>query len=179
MNHKKKTIATSLLSVMLAGWLLTGCSETVAPSPNIFQRAQGATAAPPPPSGFLGNDYSLLTPPTKGSDQQEMLRYRNANINSSIYNAVIIAPVTFWINDDSKIPAADRQILCNYFDKVLNKDLGKNFTIVNQPGPGVAKLSAALTDATSAIPVLRTISLVSPQARVLSLITMATTGTYP
>jgi Protein of unknown function (DUF3313) len=47
------------------------------------------------------------------------------------------------------------------------------------PGPGVAKLSAALTDATSAVPVLRTISLISPQARLLSLITMASTGTYP
>jgi hypothetical protein len=46
------------------------------------------------------------------------------------------------------------------------KHIGKNFAIVDQPGPGVAKLSAALTDATSAVPVLRTISLVSPQARV-------------
>jgi hypothetical protein len=181
MSHERKNmkLLTSLLSVILAGWLLTGCSQTVAPSPNIFQRAQGETAAPPPPSGFLGNDYSLLTPPAKGSDQQEMLRYLNANINWSSYNAVIIAPVMFWANDDSRVSAANRQILCNYFDQVLNKDLGKNFTIVNRPGPGVAKLSAALTDATSAIPVLRTISLVSPQARVLSLIKMATTGAYP
>jgi hypothetical protein len=41
------------------------------------------------------------------------------------------------------------------------------------------KLSAALTDATSDIPLLHTITLVSPQARVLSLITMAAPGTYP
>ena len=46
-------------------------------------------------------------------------------------------------------------------ERVLVKELGKNFTIVDQSGPGVAKLSAALTDATSAVPVLRTISLVS------------------
>ena len=55
----------------------------------------------------------------------------------------------------------------------------KNFTIVDQPGPGVAMVSAALTDATSAVPVLRTISLVSPQVWVLSLIKMVTTGAYP
>jgi Protein of unknown function (DUF3313) len=181
MNHKKKRtkVAIGLLSVMLAGWLVAGCSQTVAPSPNIFQRAHGETPARPPPTGFLGNDYSLLTPPTERSDQQEMLRYSNTNINWSNYNAIIIAPVSFWAVDDSKVSAADQQTLCNYFDKVLIKDLGKNFTIVDQPGPGVTKLSVALTDATSAIPVLRTISLVSPQARVLGLIKMATTGTYP
>jgi hypothetical protein len=181
MNNKKKSIKlpTIPLSFMLAGWLLAGCSQTVTPSPNIFQRAQGQTPARPPPSGFLGNDYSLLTPPAEGSDQQSMLRYTNANTNWSNYNAIIIAPVTFWAVDDSRVSAADQQTLCKYFDKVLIKALGKNFTIVDQPGPGVAKLSAALTDATSAVPVLRTISLVSPQARVLSLIKMAATGTYP
>jgi hypothetical protein len=164
---------------MLAGWLLAGCSQTVTPSPTIFERAQGETPAPPPRSGFLGNNYSLLTPPADGSDQQVMLRYTNANINWSSYNAIIIVPVTFWAADDSTVSAADQQILCDYFDKVLIKDLGKNFSIVDQPGPGVAKLSAALTNATWAVPILRTISLVSPQARVLSLIKMATTGTYP
>jgi hypothetical protein len=181
MNHKKKNmkLLTSLLAFMLAGWLLAGCSQTVTPSPNIFQRARGQTQAQPPPSGFFGNDYSLLAPPAAGSDQQAMLRYTNANIKWGNYDAIIITPVTFWAVDDSKVSAADQQTLCNYFDKVLVKDLGKNFTIVDQPGPGVAKLSAALTDATSAVPVLRTISLVSPQARVLSLIKMATTGTYP
>ena len=40
------------------------------------------------------------------------------------------------------------------------------------------KLSLALTDATSAVPVLRSISVVVPQARVLSAIKMVATGTY-
>ena len=40
------------------------------------------------------------------------------------------------------------------------------------------KLSVALTDATSAVPGLRSISVVVPQARVLSAIKMAATGTY-
>ena len=181
MNHIKKTVnlPISLLSIILAGLLLAGCAQTVAPSPSIFQRAQGKTPAPPPPSGFFGNGYSLLTPPAEGSSQQAMLQYTNTDINWGSYNAIIIAPVTFWGTDDSKVSAAVQQILCTYFDKVLLNELGKNFAIADQPGPGVAKLSVALTDATSAIPVLRTISLVWPQGRVLSLIKLATTGTYP
>jgi hypothetical protein len=90
----------------------------------------------------------------------------------------MIAPVTFWAADDSKVSAADQQTLCNYAYNVFVTDLGKNFTIVDQPGPGVMKLSAALTDATSAVPALRSISVVVPQARLLSAIKMVATGTY-
>jgi hypothetical protein len=45
-------------------------------------------------------------------------------------------------------------------------------------GPGVAKLTVALTDATSATPVLRTISVIVPQAHALNLIKAGLTGTY-
>jgi len=167
-----------LTFALLAGLLLAGCAQTVAPGPNIIQRAQGETPAPPPPTGFLGNDYSLLTPPTAGSDQNAALRYINPNANWASYNKIMIAPVTFWAADDSKISAVDQQALCNYMYNVLVTDLGKTFAIVDQPGPGVIKVSAALTDASSAVPVLRSVSVVVPQARALSVIKMAATGTY-
>jgi hypothetical protein len=175
-ENMKSTIR--LLSVLVAGLLLAGCSQTAAPEPSVIQRATGETPAPPPPTGFLGNDYSLLTPPAEGSDQKAMLRYVNPSANWGSYNKIMIAPVTFWANDDSKVSAADQQALCDYAYNVFVKDLGKNFVIVDQPGPGVLKLSAALTDATSAVPVLRSVSVVVPQARALSLIKMAATGTY-
>src|SRR5208282_6398561 len=180
MLHKSKNMksAVGLLSLLLTGLLLTGCAQTVAPAPNIIQRASGETPAPPPPTGFLGNDYSLLTPPTAGSDQNAALRYVNPNANWASYNKIMIAPVTFWAADDSKVSAADQQALCNYMYTVLVGDLGKTFAIVDQPGLGVIKVSAALTDATSAVPVLRTISVVVPQARAVSVIKMAATGTY-
>src|ERR1700686_2081429 len=65
MNRESRNmkLANCLASVVLAGWLLAGCSQTAAPEPNLIQRAQGETPAPPPPSGFLGSDYSLMTPP--------------------------------------------------------------------------------------------------------------------
>jgi len=175
-GNMKRTIG--LLSVLVAALLLAGCSQTAAPEPTIIQRATGETPAPPPPTGFLGNDYSLLTPPAPGSDQKAILRYVNPNASWSSYNKIMVAPVTFWANDDSSISAADQQALCDYAYNVFVKELGKNFVIVDQPGPGVLKLSAALTDATSAVPVLRSVSVVIPQARALSMIKMAATGTY-
>jgi hypothetical protein len=180
MNHKNRNvkIAVGLLSAVLGGSFLAACSQTAAPEPNIIQRAQGETVTPPAPSGFLGNDYSLLTAPTEGSDQKAMLRYVNPNVNWGSYNKVMIAPVTFWAADDSKVSAADQQALCNYAYNEFVKVLGKNFILASQPGPGVMKISVALTDATSAVPVLRSISVVVPQARVLSAIKMAATGTY-
>jgi len=180
MDHKSSSskLTASLVSLALAGTLLAGCSQTAAPAPSIMQRVQGETPAPPPPTGFLGNDYSLLTPPAEGSDQKAMLRYVNPNVNWGSYNKIMVAPVTYWAADDSKVSAADQQALCDYAYSTTVKELGKNFVLTNQPGPGVMKLSLALTDATSAVPVLRSISVVIPQARVLSAIKMVATGTY-
>src|SRR5712672_2368954 len=84
--------AIGLLSVLLAGSLLVGCSQTAAPEPSVIQRATGEKEAAPAPSGFLGNDYSLLTPPAEGGDQKAMLRYVNPNANWSSYNKIMIAP---------------------------------------------------------------------------------------
>ena len=180
MNHSNRSmkLAIGLLSATLVGWLLAGCAQTAAPAPNIIQRAQGETPAPPPPSGFLGSDYSLLQPGAPGSGQQAMLAYTNPNANFTSYSKIMIAPVTFWADDDSKVSSADQQKLCDYFYNVLQTDFSKNFTVVDEPGPGVAKLSVALSDATSAVPGLRSVSVVVPQARALSLIKMAATGTY-
>ncbi len=171
-------IASGLAFAILAGWLLAACSQTAAPEPNALQRAEGATPAGPAPSGFLGSDYSLLQPPAEGSGQKAMLAYTNPNGNFSSYNKIMIAPVTYWADADSKVSAEDQQKLCNYFYNVLQQDFSKNFTIVNEPGPGVAKLSVALSDATAATPGLRSVSVLVPQARALSLIKMAATGTY-
>jgi len=164
-------------AVMLAAFV-AGCSQTAAPSPNIAQRVEGEKPAAPPPSGFLGSDYSLLQPGTPGSGQEAMLAYISSSVSWNSYNKVMIAPVTYWADNDSKLSSSEQQVLCDYFYNVLQQDLGKNFTIVSESGPGVAKLTVALTDATSATPVLRTISVVVPQAHALNLIKAGLTGTY-
>jgi Protein of unknown function (DUF3313) len=168
---------SAVAAIMLAV-LVAGCSQTAAPSPNIVERAKGETPAVPPPSGFLGSDYSLLQPGAPGSGQEAMLAYINSSANWGSYNKIMISAVTFWADNDSKLSSNEQQVLCNYFYNVLQQDLGNNFTIVSDPGPGVAKLEVALTDATSATPGLRTISVVVPQAHALNLIKAGLTGTY-
>jgi Protein of unknown function (DUF3313) len=144
----------------------------------LIQRAEGETVAPPPPSGFLGSDYSLLRPPARGPAQQAMLAYINPNASFSSYNKIMVAPVTYWADANCTVSADTQQNLCDYFYNVLQQSLSKNFIVVNERGPGVAKFSAALSDATAATPGLRSISVVVPQARVLSMLSSAATGTY-
>ena len=180
LNRKSENIkaAANLLSLLLAAFLVAGCSQTAAPEPNIVQRAQGETPAPPPPNGFLGSEYSLMQPAGQGSDQHAMLRYINPSASWSSYTQIMVVPVTFWAADDTKVSAHDQQILCDYFYVTLVQYLSKNFTIVYGPGPGVMKLAVALTDASAAVPGLRTISVVVPQARALNMIQQVATGTY-
>jgi Protein of unknown function (DUF3313) len=182
MNQKISYVklATGVASAALAGWLFVACSQTAAPAPNLVQRVEGEQAAPPPATGFLGSDYSLLQPPSSGSvpGQKAMLAYINPNANFSQYNQVFIAPVTYWADASSKLTAAQQQRLCNYMYTVLQKDFAKNFAIASEPGPNIAKLTAALTDATAATPGLRAISVAEPHLRALDMIKKELTGTY-
>ncbi|SRR5579875_46244 len=181
-------LVAALLAVVLGACALAGCSQTSSAQPNVVERAQGETAAPaPPPSGFLGADYALLTPKSQdpnapsivgNQEQQAALAYVAPGVNFSQYNKVIIDPVTYWADSDSTLPANQQQVLCNYFDDVLVKAFSKNYQIVTDPGPDTVRLAVALTDATSAVPVLRTVSVVVPQAHALNVIKMAATGTY-
>ena len=127
---------------------------------------------------FLGSDCSLLT--TGGKDQVS-LRYVNSTPATpwSQYNKILIDPVTFWGGSSTQISASDQQMLVNYFSQQLKEKLGKKFEIVNQAGPGVIKLDVALTDAEAATPVLRSISMIVPQAHMLSNLKYLATGTMP
>jgi hypothetical protein len=173
-------ITAGLVSAAFAGWLLAACSQTTGASPNIIQRVEGETPATPPQSGFLGSDYSLLQPVSSGSvpGQQALLAYINPNVNFAQYNKLMIAPVTFWADSNSSISSAEQQELTNYFYTVLQQTLSKNFTLTDDPGPGVLKFSAALTDASSATPALRTVSVVVPQAHALNMVKYGLTGKY-
>lgn len=168
----------SLLSAFAGMLLITGCAQTTGQSPNLVQRVEGTAPATPPPNGFLGSDYTMLQNASTDPGQKAALAYTNSNATFSSYSKIIISPVTYWADSDSTLSADQQQILCNYFYTVLQKTFSQNFTLVTDPGPGVARLSVALIDATSAVPVLRTISVVVPQAHALNLIKYGLTGTY-
>ena len=107
------------------------------------------------------------------------LRYVNPDAKWTTYKSVMLQPVTFWAGDDDKLSTKDQHQLTNYFYQALEKQLGTKFQMVSEPGPGVMRVQVALEDATTATPVLRSISMVIPQARALATLKVLATGSYP
>jgi hypothetical protein len=142
---------------------LAACSVTEQSKPDTLQQ-----------TGFL-KDYSQLQPGTK---DQALLVYINPNAQWRQYTRVMIAPVTFWGDSSSKVSVEDQQQLCSYYYNKLNEDLSKKFEVVARPGPGVMTVRVALTDPTTATPVLRSVSVVIPQARLLNSVGNLATGSY-
>src|SRR5271166_5124630 len=107
------------------------------------------------------------------------LRYLAPGVNWAEYTKVLISPVAFYGSEKSKISGADQQQLTNYLYQALVKSVGAKFPLVETPGPGVMRLQVGLTDVEGATPVLRTVSMLVPQARALATLKYAATGTYP
>jgi len=128
-----------------------------------------------PTNGLLGNTQLL----TVGGKDQMSLRYVNPNVQWTQYNKVLLEPVTFWGDDKTKISAKDQQMLSNFLEEQLYEQLSQKYQMVNEPGEGVMRLHVALVDAEAATPILRTVSMVIPQARTLSTLKYLATGTYP
>lgn len=108
-----------------------------------------------------------------------LLRYVDSNAHWTSYNSVMIQPVTFWADDDSKISPKEQQELTNFFHQALETQLATKYSVVTAPAPGVMRIQVAIDDADSATPVLRTISMLIPQARALATLKFLATGTYP
>jgi len=104
--------------------------------------------------------------------------YINPNANWKQYDKIMIEPVEFWDDPDTKVSPADQHTLTAYAYNKLKEELQKNFTLVDQGGPGVLQLQVALMNATAATPGLRSVSVVIPQARILTAGASLATGSY-
>jgi hypothetical protein len=144
--------------------LLTGCAVTE-------QRPVEPTSC-----AFLGKDCAKLKPGTEG---QAALRYVNPAAKWSQYTKVMIEPVTFWGGQGSQYSPEEQQALLDYFYQSLQKHLGEKFQVVGKAGPGVMKIQVAVTDAESATPVMRSVTMIVPQAHMLSNIKYLVTDTFP
>jgi hypothetical protein len=163
-NIAKRTAKT--LAMASALLLLSACATT--------QKATLDRAALN--CGLLGDVCGKLTP---GGQDQASLRYVSPSARWTDYNKVMIEPVTFWGGDTTSVSAADQQMLVNYFSQQLKLQLGKKFQVVDQAGPGVMKLAVAMTDAKTATPALRSISMIVPQVHLLAGLKYLATGTFP
>jgi hypothetical protein len=172
---KQRTLS-SIAAIGLATMLLfAGCSTTVESKPEAAKALESGGTLPPAVTSFFGPDASKLQPGPQGG---AALAYINPNAQWSKYTKIQLQPVEFWAAPDTKVSESDQQMLTSYFYNKLTEDLSKSFTLVNQPGPDVLTLRVALMDATTAVPGLRTISVVVPQARVLNGIQSLATGSY-
>lgn len=130
----------ALAAVLLCG--VTGCSTT--------RQARSVT-----PSGFLGSDvYALMKP---GTGDQAKLRYVRPDVDWAKFTKVDIEPVQLWTGEKdsqlAKLSEKDQETLTSFFYTSLVKELGKNMTVVNQPGPDTLVVRAAITEAKKCRPV--------------------------
>jgi hypothetical protein len=126
--------------------------------------------------GFLGDAYDKLQP---GSDGQLALRYVDAAADWRQYDKLLLEPVQFWVGADSKLGADVEQMMSAYLCNAIQENLTKRqFQLVDLPGKGVIRVQLAIVDATAATPLLRTVSVIIPQARLLNEAQGLLSGTY-
>lgn len=161
---KSKNWACGVMGLALAAGLLSGCTST-------YQARKAE------PSGFLG-DYSQLRP---GQGDEALLVYVNSRANFQAYNKIMLDPVRIYATRDSslaKLPQEDLRRLVNYLDATMREHLAGDYTMVNQPGPGVMRLRMAITEARGAKVVLDTISTLMPIGLALSEVKNLATGSH-
>ena len=128
---------------------------------------------------FLSPDVcKRLEPADTGKADVMGLRYVNPNAQWTHYKKILLAPVGFWGGDDTSVSKEDQIALTNYFDQALRQALTKKLQVVQAPGPATIEIDVALADVGKATPVLRTVSMVAPQAHASSTLKYVAAGTY-
>src|SRR5260370_40315470 len=168
----------AMLLALLAGAavlasVLSACAATSQGQVALQQQTPTGQTDPTGAAQFLGSDAALLQP---GAEGQAAYVYINPNVQWSNYKKVLLKPVEFWDTPDSSVSPDDQKMLTSYFYNSLQKNLQKNFTIVDQPGPGVITFAVAIINAEAATPGLRSVSLFIPQARILNYAQSLATG---
>ena len=153
--------------------VLSACAATSQGQVALQQETPTGQTAPTGAAQFLGSDASLLQP---GAEGQAAFIYINPNVQWSNYKKILLKPVEFWDTPDSGVSPDNQKMLTSYFYNSLQKNLQQNFTIVDQPGPGVVTFAVAIINAEAATPGLRSVSLVIPQARILNYAQSLATG---
>jgi hypothetical protein len=97
-------------------------------------------------AGFL-KDYSKLAPNPNLEGDVKTFVQAGADKNLRRYIAVIVEPVDVYLAsdaDDAKLPEDTRAAVANYFRAALTQAVSDAFPVVDQPGPLVLRLRAAV-----------------------------------
>ena len=129
------------------------------------------------PSGFL-EDYRgfQAAPGWSGA-----LIYRSGERPLAPYRAILLEPVSIWTKADAEYRGVDPEELAElgrYFREAALEALGgSDYSIVEEPGPGVLRVRAAITDVVPTRPLLNTATMAGP-GRAVSTATRVITGTH-
>lgn len=129
----------ALVAAISVATLLAACSN-----------APKLASQPMPKSGFLPN-YSVLVPMATSEADTRIWRYRKAGVNPATYTAVILDPIYLNQNATKEIsPEVISQAQIALQDSMVSAVNSRgNIKIVNQAGPGVARISVGITGAES------------------------------
>ncbi|MFG0305743.1 MAG: DUF3313 domain-containing protein [Phycisphaerales bacterium JB040] len=103
-------------------------------------QAGGCGASTPKRTGFL-SDYSNLTEASSTS-----FRYIGPRQTTRAYTSFMIDPVTMLAYEADK-PNPSIGELGGYFETTLTEALEPEYPVVTEPGPGVARIRIAITNA--------------------------------
>lgn len=108
-------------------------------------------------SGFLV-DYSQLQP---GGDDQAALRYVKPGVDFRQYDALMFDRVSVWPSPEAESRDTDPAVfkeMSDYFLNALIDAVKDGYKIVDQPGPKVLRVRAAITDVEPSNPVAKSVS---------------------
>jgi len=166
-HQEEKLMKTVLGLIAVIVLVATGCSVS----------EQVAVKESPAICAFIADPTcNQLTPGAKG----EMgLRWVDPRAQPTQYTKMMVSVVGFFGADATKVKPEEQEKLTALFQKSLTDALATKYQVVEQPGPGTARVQVALLDAEAATPGMRSITMVIPQARLLSTIYMGISGKYP
>ena len=160
MKIEIKNIIKLITLVGISLFFITGCKSTL-------QTRKVET------SSFLG-DYSQLE---KGTGDEAQMVYIDPRVDFAQYTKILMDPVKFYSDKDSKIEGEDKKRIVDYLDATIRDQLKTDYTFVDEPGANAMRLRIAITEAKGSKVVLDTISSIMPPAIALGLIKQVATGT--
>jgi len=112
-------------------------------------------------AGFL-TDYSQLKP---GGEDRAALVYIKPGVDFKAYNKIMFDRVTVVLSPEADYKVVDPALLkemTDYFQLALLNAVKDGYQVVDQPGPGVLWVRAAITDLKPSKPASNTMSTVMP-----------------
>lgn len=129
-------------------------------------------------SGFLGEYYDNMGPGPKGGAK---LRWIKSGVDFTKYDKIMIDNIIFFFAEDSAYKGIDPDVfeeLESIFKEEIVKAFEDRYPVVTAPGPGVLKLTIAITDIKQSNPVTSTVSSIMPIGLAGSVLKKGSTGSW-